>query len=73
MQTQTKVVRFSSLNCVLTSPMVSRKLSSFSIISLRFAPLGSWPLAPSKPFNIGPNCVDNWETLASAFSRTEGN
>jgi len=73
MQTQTNVVRFSSLNCVFTSVMVSRRLSSFSIISDKLAPFGKPPLAPRIPLSMGPNCVESWETFAKAFSRTEGN
>ena len=67
------MVRFSSLNCVFTSEMVSRRDSSFSIISGRFAPFGRAPFAPRIPESMGPNWVESWETFASAFSRTEGN
>jgi len=73
MQTQTKVVRFSSLNCVFTSPIVSRSPSSFSIISFKLAPFGREPFAPRSPLSMGPNCEDSCEIFARAFSSTVGN
>jgi len=72
MQTQTNVVMASSLNCVFTSAIVVRRDSSFSIISGRFGALGP-DCDPMRPFSMGPNCVDSWEILARAFSRTVGN
>jgi hypothetical protein len=69
MQTQTNVVRFSFLNYVLTSLIVSRKLSSFSIISGRFAPFSNWLLVLSRPFNIGLNYIKSWEMAAKPGSK----